>query len=211
VTNTRTGESGRTISLGSGIRRAPLDRPVTVEPGDTYEITNSGTAYRAEADMFIQGVFGVGGGAYPFTTEGYGPDRAELFALPHPFYGAQAAGAPPPGPSRGVADVERTTIILRASVRSPRRLVRASRSRRKVRRLRARGAVLGAEARRARRVAVQVRRYGRWDVVDRGRVRAGGRFSLRGRVVLAARTKRVRLRALVAGVGRSPVVRVRVR
>ena len=43
---------------------------------------------KAEGDVFIARSFGVGnlGGRFPFVTEDYGVDRAELFALPHPFF-----------------------------------------------------------------------------------------------------------------------------
>ena len=88
VRNLRTGQSGRTAALGSGIRKGALSPQVTVEVGDSYEITHTGTVYKAEADGYIVSIFGVGSGAWPFTTAGHGADRAELFASPHPYYDA---------------------------------------------------------------------------------------------------------------------------
>lgn len=43
---------------------------------------------KAEGDRFIRRVFGVGrpNGRFPFTTVGHYGDRAELFALPHPYF-----------------------------------------------------------------------------------------------------------------------------
>jgi len=86
VTNLSTGASGTTPRLGSGIVKGPLSPPVPVAAGDSYVIANSGTVYKAEGDVFLVRLFGVGAGRYPFSTVGHGADRAELFALPHPFY-----------------------------------------------------------------------------------------------------------------------------
>jgi hypothetical protein len=97
VKNLRTGATGRTTALGSGIARGPLDKPVALEVGDSYEITHTGTVYRAEADNYVVQTLTVGSGAFPFTTAGYGSDRAELFVLPHPYF-APANGTPTPVP-----------------------------------------------------------------------------------------------------------------
>jgi hypothetical protein len=88
VRNLRTQEEGRTEYLGRGIAVGRLSPPVRVKRGDSYSITNSGTVFKAEGDVFIARSFGVGnlGGRFPFVTEDYGSDRAELFALPHPFF-----------------------------------------------------------------------------------------------------------------------------
>ena len=94
VRNLRTGQTGHTAALGSGIRKGPLDQPVNVAVGDSYEITHTGTVYKAEADGYIVSIVDVGTGALPFNTAGHGADRAELFALPHPYY------AQPQPPSR---------------------------------------------------------------------------------------------------------------
>ncbi len=86
VKNLRTGEAGVTESLGSGLKKGWLHPRVTVARGDDYSISNSGTVYKQEGDEFIVGVFGVGGGLWPFQTEDNHTDLAELFALPHPWF-----------------------------------------------------------------------------------------------------------------------------
>ena len=94
VRNLRTGQTGHTATLGSGIRRGALSPQVTVEVGDSYQITHTGTVYKGEADGYIVSILKVGSGAFPYNTPGQGADRAELFALPHPYYAS--AVAPPP-------------------------------------------------------------------------------------------------------------------
>ena len=86
VTNLRTGATGTTAPLGSGIVKGRLSPPVPVAAGDSYTISNTGTVFKAEGDYFLERILGLGRGHYPFSTVGYGLDRAELFALPHPFY-----------------------------------------------------------------------------------------------------------------------------
>ena len=86
VTNTITGETGKTAALAGGLAKGPLDHPVTIRAGDAYTISNTGTVYKQEADEFIQRTFGVGSGRWSFSTDGQGMDVAELFALPHPWY-----------------------------------------------------------------------------------------------------------------------------
>ena len=110
VRNLRTGQSGRTAALGSGIRKGALSPQVTVEVGDSYEITHTGTVYKAEADGYIVSIFGVGSGAWPFTTAGHGADRAELFASPHPYYDAASPPPPPPPPPPADTTHAETTI-----------------------------------------------------------------------------------------------------
>lgn len=85
VKNLRTGQTGRTTWLGSGIERGPLSTPVRVEVGDDYEISTTGQVWRASADQFLQAMGLVGPGVTPYATAGFGYDRAELFATPHPF------------------------------------------------------------------------------------------------------------------------------
>jgi len=87
VRNLTTGETAKTASLGGGLARGSLDRPVTVNKGDSYEISHTGTVFKQEADTFIDATFGVGAGRWPFSTAGNGDDVAELFALPHPWFG----------------------------------------------------------------------------------------------------------------------------
>ena len=86
VKNLRTGQTGVTQSLGSGLRKGWLHPRVRLRRGDSYEISNTGTVFKQEGDEFIQGVFGVGGGLWPFRTDDDGADMAELFALPHPWF-----------------------------------------------------------------------------------------------------------------------------
>jgi hypothetical protein len=57
-----------------------------VDAGQSYTISNTGTVAKAEGDAFIRTVFGVGSGDWPYSTAGHGYDRAELFALPHPWF-----------------------------------------------------------------------------------------------------------------------------
>jgi hypothetical protein len=192
VRNLDTGAVGRTGSLGGGLARGRLDRPVRVAAGQSYSVTNSGTVAKAEADGFIENTFGVGGGEWPFSTRGHGNDRAELFAGPHPWHG-------PASPAR-----------VRIRARASRRGAASARSRRRVK-VSVRGSVARPHlARAGRRVTIQVRSGRRWKRVGRVRLRRG-RFSGRVRVRIARRTRSIRLRAHVPGVGRSAPARVRVR
>jgi hypothetical protein len=86
VTNLRTGQTGVTESLGAGLKKGWLRPRVTVQAGDSYSISNTGTVFKQEGDEFIVGVFGVGGGLWPFRTDDDGADMGELFALPHPWF-----------------------------------------------------------------------------------------------------------------------------
>lgn len=96
VANLRTGVSGRTRHLGRGIATGSLNVPVAIAPGDSYTVSNTGTVFKAEGDQFVRNVFHVGMSAqldqlgrdpaWPFETVGHDQDRAELFALPHPYY-----------------------------------------------------------------------------------------------------------------------------
>jgi hypothetical protein len=94
VENLRTGQVGRTAALGTGVTRGRLRPALRIARGDTYTITTSGTVYKNPADNFMRVLFRVGdpNGPYPFTTNTANPaDRAEVFALPHPWF--RAAGA----------------------------------------------------------------------------------------------------------------------
>jgi hypothetical protein len=94
VKNLRTGQVGRTASLGTGVTRGALRPAVRIATGDTYTITTAGTVYRNPADNFTRVLFRVGdpNGPYPFTTNTANPaDRAEVFALPHPWFRAAYA------------------------------------------------------------------------------------------------------------------------
>jgi hypothetical protein len=200
VRNLRTGESGHTWHLGSGIAKGRLDHPVHVKAGEGYEITHTGTVFRAEADNYVVKTVSVGTGPFAVTTDGFGPDRAELFALPHPYY----AGPGRTPHARGVR-VRSASFVPHA----PRISARHASVRRVLRRLRVHGDVSVARARRG--VAVQIRRAGRWRTVGRGRVRRGGRFAVRLRVAMRPTTRVVRLRAVARNAGRSHPVKVRTR
>jgi hypothetical protein len=201
VKNLRTGETGHTGELGSGIARGPLDKPVALAVGDSYEITHTGTVYRAEADNYLVQIVGLGGGAFPFTTSGNGADLAELFALPHPYYGHGDVSAGQR--EQPLGRVKRAVFVRHARLLKPRPLG----ARRVIRRLRVRGEVKGAAH--GRRVAIRVRRRGHWRTVGAARVRRGGHFRLRVPVAMRKRARAVRLRAVTSGVGRSRAVRVR--
>jgi len=99
VRNASTGASGHTSSLGGGLARGPLDKPVTVEAGQSYEVANSGTVLKEEGDSFIQTTFKIGTGSWPFTTVGQGNDMAELYVLPNPWSAAPTSPEPAPEPT----------------------------------------------------------------------------------------------------------------
>lgn len=85
VTNIATGQSSSTSSLKSGLVEGPLSAPVEIAAGETYTIEASGTSYLEMADSFQQAVFGLGGGDWPFSTEGHESNRAALFVTPWPY------------------------------------------------------------------------------------------------------------------------------
>jgi hypothetical protein len=99
VRNTRTGETGKTVWLGSGIKRGNLDKTVTIEAGDTYEVTNSGKVWKAQGDNFLLSMGIVGSTATRVETVGQGNDRAELFAAPFVYDGEPVLGPPTPTPT----------------------------------------------------------------------------------------------------------------
>jgi hypothetical protein len=102
VTNPRTGQVGRTASLGTGLARGPLTPTVRIEQGDSYTITTSGTVYKNPADNFMRVLFRIGDttGPYPFTTNSANTaDRAEVFATPHPWFREPAAPTATPTPT----------------------------------------------------------------------------------------------------------------
>ena len=89
VRNTRTGVSGRTSSLGSGVQRGTLDNPVPIARGDSYTITNTGVVDTGDGGKAP--VFGLGNrGAFDYASSGSqvsaSTDRPMLFATPHPYY-----------------------------------------------------------------------------------------------------------------------------
>jgi hypothetical protein len=99
VKNLRTGQEGMTASLGTGLQVGALDKAVELAVGDDYEITHSGAVSMAVGDGF-QEVLKIVKDNQPYTTEKCVPDsvptcvgaehqysdRAELFALPFPYF-----------------------------------------------------------------------------------------------------------------------------
>jgi hypothetical protein len=98
VRNLRTGAVGRTRPLGGGLVKGALTPAVEVAAGDTYEISNSGSVAKAEGDVFLQRMGLIGPGRSPYETLGNEYDRAELFALPHPWFAQASTPAPDPEP-----------------------------------------------------------------------------------------------------------------
>jgi len=66
--------------------RGPLAPNVTINAGDDYRIASTGTVSKGEAEDDVVDTFHVGTGAWPFETVGHGLDRANLFALPWPYF-----------------------------------------------------------------------------------------------------------------------------
>ena len=195
VRNITTGQTARTGSLGGGLAKGRLTHPVKVAAGQSYEISNSGTVLKAEGDSFIRSTFRVGEGDWPFTTKGHGEDRAELYALPHPWFG--------PRPRRAAA-----AVVLKARALRRARLARTGG--RKVS-LRVRGRVSRPHLAGRARVRIQARVRGRWRHVARIRMGRGGRFARRLPFRVARGRRVVTVRALAGRAGRSRGVRVRVR
>ena len=96
VRNVRTGQVGKTASLGTGLVKGGLSPAVDVAVGDTYEISNSGTVTKAEGDVFLQKMGLIGPSKTPYETVGQEYDRAELFALPHPWFVQASTPTPTP-------------------------------------------------------------------------------------------------------------------
>jgi hypothetical protein len=199
VRNLSTGATAHTAPLGSGLVRGRLDAPITVEAGQSYEISNSGSVLKAEADSFIRSTFRVGSGEWDFETLGNEYDRAQLFATGE-------AGAPPSPAGRVV--VRRVMINLGghrvAASTYASRVKRAGR-------LRFFGRVAGKVARPGARVVIQIRDRRGWHRVGSTKVRANGRIRFNRWTKLSTATAKPRARAMVRGVGRSRSARVAVR
>ena len=204
VRNLRTGAVGHTERLGNGMVKGALNPPVAVERGDSYEISNTGTVAKAEGDIFLQKMGLVGRGETPFETVGHEYDRAELFALPHPWFAEGGSG-----PARRPAARAARVFVSRAGVL--RRSAGASRRFSRPRRLRVRGGIEHASVRTGRRVVVRARLRGRWRVIGQSRVRRGHRFVITGRFRLAPSRRGLRVRAVVPGIGHSRTVRIALR
>ena len=204
VRNLRTGAVGHTDGLGSGMVKAALNPPIAVERGDSYEISNTGTVAKAEGDLFLQKMGLVGRGDTPFETVGYEYDRAELFALPHPWF-AEGAGRPARRPAARSARV----FVSRAG--ELRRGAGASRHLSRARRLRVRGGIEHVSVGTGRRVVVKALVHGHWRVIGQSRVRRGHRFVITAKVRMAPRRRSLGVRAVVPGIGRSRTVRIALR
>jgi hypothetical protein len=129
VRNTRTGQTGKTVALGSGIKRGALDQPVTIVKGDTYEVTNSGVVWKEQGDNFLLSMGIVGPTAISAQTVGQNNDMAQLFAGPHPYYESAASSssdvtAPAPT-SDPVAPTTTTTTTTTTSKHKPKGKVSA--------------------------------------------------------------------------------------
>ena len=184
--------------------KGALNPPVVVERGDSYEISNTGTVAKAEGDQFLQKMGLVGPGETPFKTVGHEYDRAELFALPHPWFAHAAAHSRhAPAAKRTRVFISRVSVVHRPSAGSRRSSV--------VRRLRIRGGSVGGQVASGRRVRARALIRGKWRVIGRARIVRGGRFVITGRTRVARERRGLRVRAVVRGVGRSRSVRVALR
>ena len=197
VRNLSTGATAHTAALGSGLVRGKLDSPVTVQAGQSYEISNSGSVLKAEGDSFIRSTFKVGSGSWDFETLGNEFDRAQLFA--------SGEGAATPAPAGRVV-VRRVTMRLagRGAVAYAARTKQAGR-------LRFFGRVAGERARPGARVVIQVRDRRGWQRAGATKVRANGRIRFNRWTKLRLSTAKPRARAMVRGIGRSRPARVAVR
>ena len=189
VRNTTTGATGRTGSLGSGLVRGPLDKPVTVKPGQSYEISNSGTVMKAEADSFIQSTFKVSA-AWDELSAGSVSERAEVFA--------ESSGAPAAAPAAAI-------VVRRATVSEGHRHAAAPTHAKAVR-LMLIGRVRNG-GRPGLAVKIQLRIHSHWRSVGHTKLRRNGRFVLHCRRRLPA-VRTLRARALARGVGRSKSAQV---
>lgn len=86
VTNTSTGVSATTPSLGSGVPVGKLSKPVPVAAGESYTIKASGSVESGSASFWDK-IFGLGSN-YSSSCSACGGSvgMPGLFALPHPYY-----------------------------------------------------------------------------------------------------------------------------
>jgi hypothetical protein len=80
VKNLTTGGVVHTAPLGTGLARGALSAALAVAPGQTYQVTNTGTVMLANADSFIRAIFAMNL-SWPIQTLANGPSRADLFAM----------------------------------------------------------------------------------------------------------------------------------
>jgi hypothetical protein len=195
VRNLSTGAVGRTAWLGSGLVRGALDKPVPVQAGQSYEISNSGEVMKAEGDSFIQSTFKIGTGTWSYSTAGNGSDMAQVFAEPS---------------SSPVAESSSSEVVFRKAIVADRdRPGHRGAERRPVVRLIMVGRATGRFVRPGSRVRLQLRYGGGWHQVGHTRLRKNGRFRLVRRGRLSGPIgKSLHARAIVRGVGRSRTVHV---
>ena len=214
VRNLRTGQTGHTAALGSGIRKGALAQPS--QRRRRRQLRNHPHRHRLQGRSRRLHRLHLRRRQRRLALHHRRPRRRprRTLRLPHPWI--------QPSPSRKgfIPGRARKTpkelggIRVRAAFVVQR--VRGSRAhpprRRIVGRLRVHGRVGGAKARRGqnRRLAIQIGRKGHWRTVGRARLRPRGRFSLQVRLVVHGRVRGLMLRAAIPH-GRSKEVRVRAR
>jgi hypothetical protein len=197
VRNLSTGAVGQTAELGSGLVRGALDNPVTVQAGQSYEISNTGTVMKAEGDSFVRSTFGIGTGSDAVTTVGNDDDMAQLFA---------ESGRPGGHPAPPVKIIVRKATLADPASRAAGR----AHARKRPSRLILIGRVTGSHPRHS--VRFQLRFHGHWRSVGHAKPRRNGSFRLHRRTpIVDVRGGPLRARAILSGVGRSRTVHVAVR
>ena len=146
-------------------------------------------------------------GAFPLNTTGHGADRAELFALPHPYAVPQRGRTRPLRRARHARVRVRTASFARRHPGSRRR---------RVGRLTVRGRVIGVRehdrGQRATgvggRVRIQIRRNHGWRTVGSARMGPRGRYVFRRSVTVRRHQRRLTVRVVAPAGARSRAVRV---
>lgn len=85
VTNTSTGVSGKTSSLGSGMVRGQLDKPVPVAAGQSYTVRASGSVEMG-ASTGTKEAFGLGSRAPWIFSSSTSNRFPAVYASPHPYW-----------------------------------------------------------------------------------------------------------------------------
>lgn len=87
VTNTSTGVTGKTASLGGGMVSGTLDNPVPVAVGQNYTVAASGTVGMGSPTSGQGAAFGVGSRVpWNVTSNASNSQLPMLYATPHPFF-----------------------------------------------------------------------------------------------------------------------------
>lgn len=81
VTNIHSGVSGSVTLSSNGWQEGTLSTPVPVAAGEQFTIAWTGKVAIANADAFQVATFDLGNTDWPFTTDGQGAARAEVYAL----------------------------------------------------------------------------------------------------------------------------------